>query len=70
MRARVSQEENMEEEIVRASALDQRPPRPTTSTVATHDLLVNDDGFVSTIGLPLNVPLVPDGLAMSGAFNG
>jgi len=71
MRTRVREEENMsEEEIVRrALALDQRPPRPTTSTVATHDLLVNDDGVVSVIGLPLNVALVPDGFAMSRTLN-
>ena len=77
---RASQEENMEEEIVGvmcgtpdralSQALDQRPPRPTTSTVAIRGLLVNDDGVFSTIRLPLNVSFVPYRLAMSRTTNG
>jgi hypothetical protein len=70
-RVNVSEEENMEEEIVaRARSLDQRPPRLTTSTVATRDLLVNDYGLVSTIRLPLNVAFVSDRLAMSRTPDG
>ena len=78
-RVRVSRVENIEgKDQVAASrprapeshSLDQRPPRPTTSTVAIRGLLANDDGVFSTIGLSLNFTFVPYGLAMSRTTNG